>query len=164
MKYTKTEAGQLAFKQRSSDITARQRSMFILFDGNKTGEQVLAATAGLGATQADIDALLALGFLAVVPGSDKPAKAAAASAPVAGAAIAPAALEPSPSGRSEQERYLDGMKAATQITSSLGLRGFRLNLAVEAAADLKELIELLPKIEAAASSEVCKPLRNALHG
>ena len=56
------------------------------------------------------------------------------------------------------------MKAATQITSSLGLRGFRLNLAVEAAADLKELIELLPKIEAAASSEVCKPLRHALHG
>lgn len=155
MKYTKTEAGQLAFKQRSADITARQRSMFILFDGNKTGEQVLAATAGLGATQADIDVLLALGFLAVVPGSDKVVLR--VSPPDAAAAMAPAA-----SGRSEQERYLDGMKTATQITSSLGLRGFRLNLAVEAAANLKELMELLPKIEAAASTDACKPLRSAL--
>ena len=47
---------------------------------------------------------------------------------VLGAAVAAwfwrAAPAPSPSGRSEQERYLEGMKAATQITSSLGLRGF----------------------------------------
>ena len=50
MKYTKTELGQQAFKQRSTSITARQRSLFILFDGQKTADQVLAATAGLGAT------------------------------------------------------------------------------------------------------------------
>lgn len=155
MKYTKTEAGQLAFKQRSAEISPRQRSMFILFDGNKTGEQVLAATAGLGATQADIDALLALDFLAVVPGSDKAAK------PVAAPAAA-ALAESSPSGRSEQERYLAGMKAATQITSALGLRGFRLNLAAEAAGNLKDLLELLPKIEATAGAEACKPLHAAL--
>lgn len=163
MKYTKTEAGQLAFKQRSAQISARQRSMFILFDGNKTAEQVLASTAGMGVTQGDIDALMELGFLSVVPGSEKTAKAAVPSAPAAAAPAANASPEPSPSGRSEQERYLEGMKAATQITSSLGLRGFRLNLAVEAAANLKELIELLPKIEAAASADACKPLRSALH-
>lgn len=159
MKYSKTEAGQVAFKQRSSQISARQRSMFILFDGQKTGEQVLAATAGMGATQADVDALVEMGFLSVVVGSDKPKMAAAA--PVA---AVDAGVAVSPSGRSDQERYLDGMKTATQITSSLGLRGFRLNLAVEGAANLKELIELLPKIEAASSAEVCKPLRAALHG
>jgi hypothetical protein len=160
MKYTKTEAGQLAFKQRSTQLSARQRSMFILFDGNKTGEQVLAATSGMGACQADVDALVEMGFLAVVAGADKAAKA----APSASAASTSVAPESSPSGRSEQERYLEGMKAATQITSSLGLRGFRLNLAVEGAANLKDLIELLPKIEAASSTEVCKPLRAALHG
>jgi hypothetical protein len=159
MKYSKTEAGQVAFKQRSSQISARQRSMFILFDGQKTGEQVLAATAGMGATQADVDALVEMGFLSVVAGSDKTKLAAAA--PVA---AVDAGVAVSPSGRSDQERYLDGMKTATQITSSLGLRGFRLNLAVEGAANLKELIELLPKIEAASSAEVCKPLRAALHG
>lgn len=155
MKYTKTEAGQLAFKQRAAEISPRQRSMFILFDGNKTGEQVLVSTAGMGATQSDIDALLALGFLAEVPGSDK------ANSKTATAAVSQALP---PSGRSEQERYLDGMKAVTQITSALGLRGFRLNLAAEAAANLKDLQELLPKIEAAAGAEACKPLRNALNG
>ena len=157
MKYSKTEAGQVAFKQRSPQISARQRSMFILFDGQKTGEQVLAATAGMGATQADVDALVEMGFLSVVAGSDKPKLS------VAPATAADSGVAVSPSGRSDQERYLEGMKVATQITSSLGLRGFRLNLAVEAAANLKELIELLPKIEAASSAEVCKPLRAALH-
>ncbi len=157
MKYTKTEAGQLAFKQRSPQMTARQRSMFILFDGNKTGEQVLAATSGMGACQADVDALVELGFLAVVPGSER----AAARAATVAVASAPAAA---PSGRTEQERYLEGMKVATQITSSLGLRGFRLNLAVEGVANFKELVELLPKIESAAGPEACKPLHAALEG
>lgn len=158
MKYSKTEAGQVAFKQRSAQISARQRSMFILFDGSKTGEQVLAATAGMGANQADIDALVELGFLALVPGSDKPVKSAVPATP------AGPVVEPSPSGRSEQERYLEGMKVATQITSALGLRGFRLNLAVEAAGNLKDLLELLPKIEATAGAEACKALHTALKG
>ena len=48
MKYSKTEAGQQAFKQRSPLFSARQRSTFILFDGNKTLAQVLAAAAGMG--------------------------------------------------------------------------------------------------------------------
>ncbi|MDT8992948.1 hypothetical protein RQP54_18885 [Curvibacter sp. APW13] len=163
MKYTKTDAGQLAFKQRSPQISARQRSMFILFDGNKTAEQVLAATAGMGGCQADIDALVENGFLALLPGSDKAAKS-AGSAPAAPADASPAEEASAASGRSDQERYLEGMKVATQITSALGLRGFRLNLSVEAAGNVKDLLELLPKIEAAAGAEACKPLRAALKG
>jgi hypothetical protein len=147
----------------ASAYPLRFQERLILFDGNKTAEQVLGATAGMGATPADIDALVEYGFLALVPGSDKaprvqPVATAGAAAPSA------AVVGPSASGRSEQDRYLDGMKVATQITSSLGLRGFRLNLAVEGAADLKALIELLPKIEAAAGAEVCKPLHAALKG
>lgn len=162
MKYTKTEAGQLAFKQRSPQISARQRSLFILFDGNKTSEQVLLATSGMGGCQADIDSLVENGFLALVPGSDKGAKPVGAPATEqAPAAVADAAPN---SGRTDQERYLEGMKVATQITSSLGLRGFRLNLSVEAAGNVKDLLELLPKIEAAAGAEACKPLRAALKG
>lgn len=157
MKYSKTEAGQAAFKQRSAQISARQRSLFILFDGNKTAEQVLASTTGMGTTQADIDAMVELGFLAEVAGSGKAIKTSVASAAPGAPSEAPAA-----SDRTEQQRYLDGLKVATQITSSLGLRGFRLNLAVEAAANLHELIELLPKIESAVSVDVCKPLRSAL--
>ena len=53
---------------------------------------------------------------------------------------------------------------ATQITAQLGLRGFRLNLSIESAANLKELIELLPKIQAAAGADHCKELEAALRG
>ena len=68
MKYAKTEAGQLALKERSPQLTSRQRSAMILFDGKKTVDQVLAATAGLGIVATDIDHLLALGFLAPAEG------------------------------------------------------------------------------------------------
>lgn len=155
MKYAKTELGQQAFKQRSPSISARQRSLFILFDGSKTVEQVLASTTGLGAVDADVNALVALGFLAPVAGS-APVVNAVASATEAG--------ETGQSHRSDMERYLEGKSLATQITAHLGLRGFRLNLSVESAATLQELIELLPKIEAAAGQAACRPLESALRG
>ena len=66
MQYTKSEKGQQAFKQRSPLFSARQRACFILFDGVKTAEQVLAATAGLGATWADVQHLLDHGLVLAV--------------------------------------------------------------------------------------------------
>ena len=80
MKYTKTEAGQQAFKQRSPSITPRQRSLFILFDGQKTVDQVLAVAGG---TQADVESLVDQGYLEPVAGSAKAAVAAAAAEPQA---------------------------------------------------------------------------------
>jgi hypothetical protein len=142
MKYTKTEAGQLAFKQRSPLLSARQRSAFILFDGAKTLEQVLTATAGLGVTQADVEHMLEHGLLA---------------APEPVAVVAPAA-----SSRTPQQRYADAYPIATRLTASLGLRGFKLNLAVEAAKGLDDLLALLPKIEEALGAQACQPLARAL--
>jgi hypothetical protein len=144
MKYAKTEAGQQAFKQRSPLLSARQRSAFILFDGVKTLEQVLAATAGLGVTQADVDHMLAQGLLAV-------------SEPQA---ASPAAL----SARAPQVRYAEAWPVATRLTASLGLRGFKLNLAVEAATGYEELLALLPKIQEAVGAKACGELEQALKG
>ncbi len=142
MKYTKTEAGQLAFKQRSPLLSARQRSAFILFDGAKTLEQVLTATAGLGVTQADVEHMLEHGLLA---------------APEPVAVAAPAA-----SSRTPQQRYADAYPIANRLTASLGLRGFKLNLAVEAAKGLDDLLALLPRIEEALGAPACQPLARAL--
>ncbi len=64
MKYSKTENGQIAFKERR--IVGRQRSMFIMFDGNKTADEILAATVGLGVTKEDVQALVDQGFLVLV--------------------------------------------------------------------------------------------------
>ena len=147
MKYTKTETGQQAFKQRSPSITPRQRSLFILFDGQKTVDQVLAVAGG---TQADVESLVDQGYLEPVAGSAKAAAAAAAAEPQA--------------RHSDQQRYLEGKALATQITANLGLRGFRLNLSVESAANLQELIDLFPKIQAAAGADHCKELEAALRG
>ena len=158
---------------RSADLSAAIVSLIgagflYLFGAGAANEMLSVMRDGLSVTSVDLmqsDVLLrhtadqfVYGFLAVVPGSDKPVKSAAP------ATSAGPVVEPSPSGRSEQERYLEGMKVATQITSALGLRGFRLNLAVEAAGNLKKLLELLPKIEATAGTEACKALHAALKG
>ena len=162
MKYSKTEAGQQAFKARSELFSARQRSAFILFDGLKSNEQILAAVSGLGITLSDIDYLVQQGFLIAAPGSTAaaPAKPASASTTPPAPAAAPSAM----SGRSPQERYRDAMPIATQLTASLGLRGFRLNLAVEGAADYFDLLTLLPKIEEAVGAKLAADLKQALKG
>lgn len=153
MKYIKTEAGQQAFKARSALFSSRQRSAFILFDGVKSDAQVLAVTAGLGMTQDDIDYLVAQGFLASLP------EPVPVSDPVPDADVAEAG---SPSTRSPQERYMAAMPIATKLTAGLGLRGFRLNLAVEAANGVDGLLALLPKIQAAVGAESCVALERAL--
>ena len=164
MKYTKTETGQLAFKVRSPVFSARQRSMFILFDGNKTVAQVLAATVGLGAVQADIDLMVENGFLALVLG--QPATTTAAntiSSPQELASSAAVEATPAePSNRSAQQRYTDAKPLATQLTAGLGLRGFMLNISVESAAGYEELLALFPKIQAAVGTKASKALEAAL--
>ena len=42
MNYIKTELGQKAFKERAPLLSGRQRSVFILFDGARSPEAVLA--------------------------------------------------------------------------------------------------------------------------
>ena len=63
MSYVKTEAGQAAFRARSALFSARQRAAYIMFDGVKSVEQVLASTAGLGVTRPDIEHMVTHGFL-----------------------------------------------------------------------------------------------------
>lgn len=160
MKYAKSEAGQQAFKARSALFSPRQRSAFILFDGVKSNEQVLAATGGLGITQDDIDHMVQQGFLLPVPGAVAPTASAPGAAAIGGAE--PQSLPVS--GRSPQERYRDAMPIATRLTAGLGLRGFRLNLAVEGASGFDDLLALLPKIQDAVGVKACVPLEQALKG
>lgn len=153
MRYSKTEVGQQAFKARSPLLSARQRSAFILFDGVKSSEQVLAATSGLGITEDDIDHLVQAGFL--VAGLD-------AMAPAASSAAQPPALPANT--LTTQERYVEAMHLATQLTAGLGLRGFRLNLALEAATGYDGLVALLPKIKEAVGEKACRQLEHMLKG
>ena len=158
MRLIKTETGQQAFKTRSALFSARQRTAFIMFDGNKTVDQVLAAAVSLGLTAEDVEHMVEHGMLAPAAGEETPAAAAATHLQAAQAALTAF------NARSIQERYTEALPIATRLTAGLGLRGFRLNLAVEAAGGYDELLTLLPKIQDAVGVKACEELERALMG
>ena len=151
----KSKKGQAAFKERSALFSPQQRAAFILFDGRATVADVLGKMAAFGVTQQDVDAMCEQGLLEplsepVVPDtSPRPA---------------PDRKLPALPRRTDADRYLQAKPLATQLTAGLGLKGFRLNLAVEAAANCKDLELLLPKIEAVAGIEACRAMERALKG
>ncbi len=164
MIYQKTEAGQTAFKTRSVELSSRQRSAFLLFDGKRTLAEVLKATTGLGITAPDIEDLVNKGLLA-------PHAGAGAAPPPAVVDTVPATIEASPgptdAGAPAEEltptqRYQRAYPVATRITAQLGLRGFKLNLAVEAASGYDDLVALLPKIAISAGDKAAAELKRAL--
>jgi hypothetical protein len=154
MIYTKTEQGQAALTDRSL-LTPRQRSAFIMFDGKRSMEEVVKATTGLGVTAEDINHLISLGLLA-------PAATQVAVAAAPAAAVSAHNADGSPTVNA-QEHYSKAYPIATRLTAGLGLRGFRLNLAVEAAGDIDKLKELAPKIKEAVGPEKFKELEAALY-
>ena len=173
MIYQKTELGQRAMKDRHAvEITRAQRSALILLDGQRSTGSVLDATLSLGVSRQDIDKLAEMGLIAVAAASANSTPA--ASAPVLDARVtdfAPSTLVPrqAPATAPENDeervrRYKKAYPLATQITAKLGLRGFKLNLAVESAQGYEGLAELLPRIRDAVGDERVKPLRDALDG
>ncbi|RZJ11642.1 MAG: hypothetical protein EON50_12775 [Acidovorax sp.] len=169
MVLVKTQAGLDSLKDRRGSLSSRQRSAFILFDGKRSTREVLAATAAMGITQDDVQAMLDQGLLEPLAGQGVPAAAKPQPAPAEDAASAAAAMDlgtvASPvegSGRTSKERYEAAYPIATQLTSSMGLRGFRLNLAVEGAGSFEDLATLAPKIRELVGDEKFARLDKAL--
>lgn len=143
----KTSTGQQVLKDRSVTLTPRQRAVFILIDGKRSLDDVLQSTAAAGVTREDVDRLFELGLVA----DSSPAIELAAAAPAA-------AADP----RTPQQRYAEAYPIATKLTAGLGLRGVRLNLAVEGATSYEDLLALSPKIRDAVGAEKFAPLAKAL--
>lgn len=165
MRYTKTPLGQQAFKERSPLLSQRQRSLFLLFDGQKNLSDILASVTSLGVVPTDVEHLIAQGFIEPLPGEGG-VQLNTERAPL-GLDTVDVLLSDSElpkTALSKQERYLLAMPIATKITAGMGLRGFRLNLAVEAAAGYDELLALLPKIREAVGSVTTKELEQVLKG
>lgn len=156
MLIVKTEVGQQVMKDRSIALTPKQRSAFILFDGKRTLDQVLEATAPMGIKREEIDKLFELGLLAQAGGASAGTPNAPAGRPE------PAAASAQADPRTPQERYAQAYPIATKLTASLGLRGFRLNLAVEAATSYDELLQVAPKIREAVGADKFRSLEAAL--
>ena len=148
MNYVKTEKGQQVLKDRSVPLSPRQRSAFILCDGKHSVQQLLTSLSAMGISADDIDQMVHLGLL-------EPARDAVADAETLRVKIS--------HERSPQQRYQDAYPIATRLTASLGLRGFRLNLAVEGAGNYEQLRDLAPKIRDAVGPEKFAPLEEALN-
>ncbi|RZL67510.1 MAG: hypothetical protein EOP77_04545 [Variovorax sp.] len=184
----KTDAGQQVLKDRSVRLTPRQRSAFILCDGKRSIDEVLAAGMGIG--RDDIDQMIELGLLGPMGDATAAIQVAAAAAPIALpaapipigvspiatpvrlvsesappatlVAAVPAALTPAGASRSRQQRYQEAYPIATRLTGGLGLRGFRLNLSVEGTSNYEELLALAPKIRSAVGPDKAADLDRAL--
>jgi len=159
MLIVKTELGHRVMKDRSVALTPRQRAAFILFDGKRTLDQVMNATKPVGVTKDDVDKLFELGLLE----DHTPAEMAAQDAAQAAAEKAHADAVEHHKHRTPQERFAEAYPIATALTAQLGLRGFRLNLAVEGASNYEELLAVAPRIKEAVGPEKFKPLDSALN-
>jgi hypothetical protein len=151
----KTDAGQQVVKDRSVALTPRQRSVLIMLDGKRTLTEVLESTAATGVTREDFDRLFELGLIADAAPRKTAVEEAAARAKVDAAT--------QHKQRSSQERYAEAYPIATRLTASLGLRGFRLNLAVEAALNYEDLLKVAPRIREAVGDQKYLPLDKALN-
>jgi hypothetical protein len=147
MRPVKTDVGHQVLKDRSVPLTPRQRAAFILIDGKRTASEVLQQTAAAGVTREDLEHLLALGLIA------RPEAPVEAEPPA----------QPADT-RTPKERYAAAYPVASQLTAGLGLRGLRLNLAVEKAGSLEDLLALAPKIREAVGADKFAPLERAIRG
>ena len=171
MIFVKTVLGQSALQNRSLALTPRQRSVFIMFDGKRSVDEVMKATASLGVTPADVSHLVSLGMLQ--PHASTTTTTAGLEVPVTVPAVGSNAAAPQAATLAfdangqptvhAQARYSKAYPIAIRLTAALGLRGFRLNLAVEGTGDLDKLKELAPKIREAVGAEKFLELENALY-
>ena len=160
MIYTKTELGQSAMQNRSVALCPRQRAAYIMFDGKRDSDAVLQSMSGMGLTSADIDHLVVMNMLATAVTQNIASPLAQIGAV---ASTAPSSVAGGRPTLSAQAHYNMAYPVAVRLTAGLGLRGFRLNLAVEAAGDIDKLKELAPKIKDAVGAEKFQPLDDALN-
>ena len=160
MYLVKTPEGQQAFKERHVDLSQRLRFAFLLFDGRRSLLQVLESTAAMGVCKDDILVLVTRGWLATreLPAMAGDAVAQAQLPKNTVPSLAPAKID----SDCIMQRYQQAYPMAVSITGALGLKGFRLNLAVEAAMGYQQLVELAPRIRDAAGDKAYAPLHKAL--
>lgn len=166
--YDKTAKGREEIATRRYQLAPRLRTLLVLVDGHRPEEELLRNVAGLGLTADAMQELLAQQFIVLstsystidTPLDDAPATAPApamvAAAPLPVAAPAPLMTQPAPAlaavpaplTKAERFQALYDFYNKT-IKSTIGLRGFTLQLKVEKAACVEDFRELRrPYLEA----------------
>ena len=139
--YDKTAKGREEIATRKYQLAPRLRTLLVLVDGHKPEEELLRNVAGLGLTAGAIQDLLAQEFIVLTTSyaalqEPAPAPQAEAEAP------APAETTSLPTTSQVQQFQSVYDFYNKTIKSTMGLRGFTLQLKVEKAGSVDELREL----------------------
>jgi hypothetical protein len=149
--YDKTAKGREEIATRKYQLAPRLRTLLVLVDGHRPEEELLRNVAGLGLTASAMAELLDGGFIVLSTSyaSLAPVPEVPAEPEIASAAPAPTPAPQIPSAAHiEQFRSLYDFYNKT-IKSTIGLRGFTLQLKVEKASSVEDLRELrVPYLEA----------------
>lgn len=143
MIWTKTAIGRAEIGARALVHERARRNLLLLIDGVRSQDALLGSVAGIG--PGDFDQLARLGLIAKgAAASASPSRSAAG--PVS--RPAPLPVRDVPAGeRFPAANYGQLTSKLTQLISSeLGLRGFLLTLAVEKAADVRELEPVVERV------------------
>ncbi len=160
---SKTALGIQVMKDRSVSLTAQQRSALILCDGKRSDEEVVRMTAAVGVTLQDVQRLVELGLVAINDVVASPQASPSLS-------TTPQPLMPvvdeSKSG-SDVDVDIDfgaALNAAITLCSSLGFKGFGLNMSLTGVDNLEKLQKLAPEIRRAAGDAKYRSLHALVFG
>lgn len=161
--FDKTDKGREEIATRQHHLPPRLRTLLVLVDGKQSGDDLLQKVAGLGLTEDNLRELADNGF--VQPVAAAPAQPIAAT-PAVAATSAPAA--PSEAALPEgQTQYQAIYHFYTEtIKSTIGLRGYGLQLKVEKAGSIEDFRELrqayVEAVLKAKGPEMARSLRDRL--
>lgn len=169
--YAKTELGQNEIRERAHALQRHSRTLLVLVDGTRTGEQLLAMVQG--ATAADLTVLVEAGLIAETGASRGPRAAAASAAPTAAAPVAqgaaaapsPAADDALPDGSLGYRELYDSLNALSK--EQLGLfKGYKFALEIEKADGVEGLREvalrLVDEVQKVKGDSAAQMVRRAL--
>jgi hypothetical protein len=148
----KTDAGLKVLRDRRSGLSPRQRAALILIDGQRSVEDLLAATSAGGITRADIDHLVQLGLVAqqaAKAGQQPQAQEQAAAAAARQRQVRAQEQDFTDSSSIGWGRYVRAYGIATELSAELSRKDVELSLAIDAAGTVEELEALAPRIRAA---------------
>ena len=163
MVYDKTDKGREEIATRQHRLPTRLRTLLLLVDGKQSVADLLAKIGSLGLTEESIGELVENGFIQAAS-AQAPQPAAPAPVEQAAAAAEPVRQPVVPDGRTQFEAIYQFYTST--IKSTIGLRGYGLQLKVEKAASIDEFRQLRrPYLEAvlkAQGEEMARSLRDRL--
>lgn len=143
--YQKTDKGHEEIRTRSHRLDQKHRALLLMVNGEKTCDDILTQLQPLGMQQAEFDALERGGYIRPHVADTPPPQHAPSSAPPP---ADNAARTPADGHGVEGYQRLYRFYTET-ISRHLGLRGYLLEMKVEKAASLAELIALRDTLKAA---------------